>query len=140
MKRLIRAFSLAVVLMTAAMAGQASAQKIKIDGAWARLDGNAGEVFVTITNTASSSDQLFAIKTKAAKTAVLHTGSDHSASGKMTRMMALVIPAEGKIVLHPDGRHIMMLGLTGPLKNGDTVTLRLFFKKAGVIAIEAKVR
>ena len=41
--------------------------------------------------------------------------------------------------MKPGGAHIMLMGLTGPLKEGDTISVTLDFEKAGDVTVEAKV-
>ena len=50
-----------------------------------------------------------------------------------------VIPAGGTVVLQPGGNHIMLMGLTGPLRNGSAVTLALE-TSAGRVSLTVPVR
>jgi copper(I)-binding protein len=40
---------------------------------------------------------------------------------------ALTIPARGQLAFAPGGLHLMVMGLKGPIKAGDAVTMRLSF-------------
>lgn len=59
---------------------------------------------------------------------------------RMRPLAKVDLPAGGRIEMKPGGHHIMLLGLTGDLRPGDTVTVRLRFEKAGERVIEAPVR
>ena len=51
----------------------------------------------------------------------------------------LVIPAGGSASLSPGGFHLMLMGLTAPLKEGQMVPLTLTFEKAGPIEVQLQV-
>ncbi len=51
----------------------------------------------------------------------------------------LVIPAGATLEMGTGGTHVMLMGLTAPLKQGDTVVLDLVFAKAGKIEVNALV-
>jgi len=51
----------------------------------------------------------------------------------------LDIPAGQSVALNPGGKHIMLMGLTGPLVEGAEITLTLTFEKAGAIEVSAPV-
>jgi copper(I)-binding protein len=44
------------------------------------------------------------------------------------------------VELKPGGFHMMLMGLTRPLKTGDKVQLTLNFEKAGKIPVTAEVK
>jgi copper(I)-binding protein len=52
----------------------------------------------------------------------------------------LEIPAGGTVTLAPGGFHLMLIGLTAPLKAGTRVPVTLVFEKAGSIDIELDVQ
>lgn len=72
--------------------------------------------------------------------AVLHTGEKKAGDRKMRRMMALVIAPGEKVRFQTGDRHIMLMGLKQPLRKGDTIPLKLFFKKAGAIEVDVQVK
>lgn len=58
--------------------------------------------------------------------------------GGVMRMRAretLVIPAKGSLELKAGGPHIMLMGLPKGLKAGDTLPLRLHFKRGGDVVV-----
>jgi periplasmic copper chaperone A len=59
---------------------------------------------------------------------------------EMHPQVQCVIPAGGRLELHPGGAHMMLLGLTQALRPGDIVRLVLTFRQAGAVAVEAVVK
>jgi copper(I)-binding protein len=59
---------------------------------------------------------------------------------KMRPLASLDIPAGQPVTLKPGGDHIMLMGLNGPLREGQSFPLTLTFEKAGArevtVAIE----
>jgi hypothetical protein len=50
------------------------------------------------------------------------------------------LPAGQSLVFKPGGNHVMLMGLTGTLKEGDAVDLVLTFAKAGPVTLHVTVR
>ena len=56
---------------------------------------------------------------------------------KMSEMKdGLEIPAGAKVELKPGSYHVMFMGLTTGIKEGDTVKVTLKFEKAGEVEVE----
>lgn len=92
--------------------------------------------YVVIANEGTTPDRLIAVETPIAAMATLHV-TDFGADG-VARMQALdgLEIAGGEIVtLEPGGMHVMLMGLTAPLKAGDTVPATLVFEHAGRVEI-----
>ncbi len=96
--------------------------------------------YLEIVNAGSVGDRLLGVETAIAKQAMLHT-TDHGADGvaRMIHLDAIDIPADGTVLLEPGGLHIMLMGLTGPLTEGDMIPATLVFERAGRVAIEFSV-
>jgi len=50
---------------------------------------------------------------------------------KMRPLAGLDVPAGQPVTLKPSGDHIMLMGLNGPLREGQSFPLTLTFEKAG---------
>lgn len=112
--------------------------QVQITDAYGRSTGASGAVFLTITNPDVTDDRLLSATTDAAEMAMLHT-SMMDANGVMSMPElagGVVIPAGGAHALARGGDHIMLMGLTAPLKDGDTLRLILTFELAGPIALD----
>lgn len=96
--------------------------------------------YMGISNSGHDADKLIAIETPAAQSAMLH-GTEHGTDGvaRMVPLEGLEIPAGDTVVLEPGGMHVMLMGLTGPLTEGQMVPGVLVFEKAGRVEMEFMV-
>ncbi len=112
-----------------------------VDDAYARVTPTAGAVFFTLVNHSIEDDRLISVTTDAAARAEIHTNIE-DANGVM-QMRALpdgiVIPGLGEHALARGGDHLMLMGLTKPLKQGDVVTLTLTFERGGAMTLDVPV-
>ena len=96
--------------------------------------------YLEIVNAGSVGDRLLGVETAIAKQAMLHTtnlGADGVA--RMVHLDVIDIPANGTVLLEPGGMHIMLMGLTGPLTQGDMIPATLVFERAGRVEVEFSV-
>jgi periplasmic copper chaperone A len=96
--------------------------------------------YFIIENHAVQDDRLLAVRTDAAERAELHRSAE--ADGVMTMTPVpegFAIDGSGTIALERGGAHVMLLGLTRPLADGDLVTLTLTFERAGEVVVEVPV-
>ena len=131
---------IAAFLTLPAIAGS----EIRIEDGYARASGlraMAGAAFMHILNTGDTDDQLIAVRTDAAKRAELHTHVETEGGVMQMRRVegGFAIPAGGDHWLARGGDHIMLMGLTRPLAQGDSITLTLTFEQAGDITIDLPV-
>ena len=121
----------------------ADSSGIKIDQVWARATPGAAKtaaIYLTITNTGTAPDALEgAASTPVAAHADLHEEKMANGVMEMRPVKSLTIEPGKSIVLQPNGYHIMLTGLKGPLKEGQTVPLTLTFEHAGKEAVTASV-
>jgi copper(I)-binding protein len=96
--------------------------------------------YLGIVNTGSTADRLLGVETGIAKRAMLHT-TEHADDGvaRMVHLDAIEIPAGGAVTLAPGGLHIMLMGLTGPVTEGDMIPATLVFETAGRVEVEFSV-
>lgn len=134
----------ALLALTAALPLQAQDQPIGIEGAFARSNGvmgGAGAVFLTMTNAGATDDRLLSVASDAAQMAALHRHSEN-ADGVMSMGEidgGIALPAGASHALRRGGDHIMLMGLTRVLNEGDTVSVALTFEQAGIITIDVPV-
>lgn len=122
----------------------ASAGDITVTDAYVRASGasaKSGAIFMQIENSADTDDRLIAAATPAARKAELHTHimTDQGVMQMRQVKDGLVIPAHDVHMLARGGDHVMLMGLTGPLAQGDMVELTLTFEKAGKLTLEVPV-
>lgn len=116
---------------------------VHIDGAYARVMPGAktGAIFLSIENHAAVDERLVTVSTDVAERAELHTHKA-GADGVMQMLKiegGIAIPAGEIHDLARGGDHIMLMGLTRPVKEGDTINLMLTFEHAGEVAVEVPV-
>lgn len=95
--------------------------------------------FLRIRNTGKQADVLLDISTPIAAVAELHSMTMVGDVMHMDRLPSLPVAAGATVVLDPDSRHIMLMGLKAPLHIGQQVPFSLHFRKAGVVAVQATV-
>ncbi|PZF77847.1 hypothetical protein DK847_05315 [Aestuariivirga litoralis] len=125
-----------------ALAPGAHASSVMVMKAYARASATAGAetgaAYVSLM-LHGDADRLVAVSTPAARMAGLHETRQVDGVMKMAHVDAIDIPAHGMLEMKPGGYHIMLMGLTRPLKEGDEIDLTLTFEKAGEVQVKAKV-
>ncbi|MDV3253163.1 copper chaperone PCu(A)C [Devosia sp. BK] len=126
---------------TAAPAGDVvTVGTLEISGAFTRAtlpNAPVGGGFFTIHNTGSEDDRLVSASTPIAKATQIHEMAMEGDVMKMRELdEGLVIPAGETVVLEPGGKHLMMMGLTGAITEGETVPVTLTFEKAGDVTLD----
>ena len=119
----------------------AVAQEIVIVDAYARLarpGAPVGAAFFVIRNNGTESDRLIGVRTDIAALAEVHTHIESDDGIMRMRPVegGLEIPASGEHTLKRGADHIMVMGLTKRLEQGDTLPLTLIFENTDEITIE----
>ena len=115
---------------------------VTVNGAFARATigaGRNGTVYLSIHNPTSRPDRLIGARTEVAKHAKLHTHLHENGVMKMRPIDGVKIPAHGRTELKPGGDHLMLMGLSAPLKMGDNFSVILVFEEAGEISVMVKI-
>ncbi len=96
--------------------------------------------YMAIINNGTQADRLIGIESDIAAKAQVHESKvDANGLGTMDHVDAIDIPAGGTVSLEHGGYHIMFMGLTGPLTEGELHKGVLIFEKAGRVEIEFMV-
>ncbi len=144
MSRSFAAAALALTLALPAMAEDvARVGSVVIADPWARASivaGRPGAAYLTLRNEGAEPDALVEATTPAAGHAMLHE-TTLSADGvaRMGHVDALEIPPGGAATLAPGGLHLMLMDLSAPLREGETVALTLRFRSGGEATVTAPV-
>ena len=137
-----------LALLVAFLAVPAAAQDyrvgtLEIGHPWTRATPSTAPTaggFLTVTNKGTTPDKLISAKSAAAETVQIHT---MKMEGNVMRMReqdgGLEIAPGATVTLAPGHLHLMMMGLKGPLKQGEKVPVTLVFEKAGPIDVELAV-
>jgi periplasmic copper chaperone A len=126
------------------LAFPAFAQGIEVHDAYARsASGMAttGAAFMVIHNHGGAADRLIGVSSDVAEKVELHTHRE-DANGVM-RMIhveeGFELPTDGEIVMERGGHHVMFMGLTAPMVQGDVIDLTLVFAQAGEVTVQVPV-
>ncbi|RAH99892.1 copper resistance protein CopZ [Acuticoccus sediminis] len=116
---------------------------LDIETVWMRQPPPGASVaggYLTVTNTGDTDDTLLGGTIGFARTVEVHEMA--VTNGVMTMQEVeggLVIPAGETVTLAPGGYHLMMLGLSGAPKAGETVPITLRFEHAGPVELMMEV-
>jgi periplasmic copper chaperone A len=133
---------LVLVLLSAPAALAADHGGIAVMQAWTRASpGQApnGAVYFVIRNAGPSADVLTGAYCEVAQKTELHESMMSGAMMQMKPLAEVPIPAGQAVEFKPGGRHVMLMGLKAPLKEGDHFPLTLDFKSAGAQTVEVAV-
>ena len=111
---------------------------LEIQHPWARLTvagQSAGGGYLAIRNTGSVPDRLLGASAPGRATVELHEMRMDGDVMRMREIKALELPAGKLVTLAPGGLHLMLTGLTAPLKIGDKLPVKLRFEKAGEVEV-----
>jgi len=120
----------AIALSLMGLAFQASAQT-KVDNAWVRATvptQTASGAFMTVT--ADSDSKLLSVATPIAKDVQIHEMTMKNDVMSMGPVKFVELPAGEAVKLDPNGYHVMLMGLSAQLKEGETVPLTLTVENA----------
>ncbi|MCK1786726.1 copper chaperone PCu(A)C [Pseudomonas sp. TNT11] len=112
------------------LAAHASAQ-VHVSDAWVRatVPGQLSSgAFMTVT--ADSDSKLLRVASPVAKDVQIHEMSMKDDVMRMGPVDSIALPAGTAVKLDPNGYHVMLMGLTGQIKEGDQVPLTLTVENA----------
>lgn len=143
MKRAM-AIMVATLTMAGALSGCAKPAELAAEGAWVRLPavpGRPASGYAVVTG-ADRPAVLLRVSADAAIRTEMHESM--AMAGGMTTMRpidSIPLPAQGRIVFAPGGRHLMLFGINSSVKPGGTMILTFSFgdgtrvqRKATVVA------
>ncbi len=144
----LRPLATALLLLLAVAAPAAAGSPVgvgdlEVSGAWARASigtSRPGAAYFAVTNTGDAPDSLVAIASPAAAMPMIHaTAVSDAGVARMEPVPTLEIPPGETVTLAPGGMHVMLMNLSAPLVEGQTLPLTLTFEKAGTVEIAAPI-
>ncbi len=130
----------ALTVLLAACSGVAGGGEIVVSDARVPVPAGAnGAAYMTLTNDGDTDDQLVGVTSDVAEAVELHQSAMQDGSMSMQQVDGIDLPAGGAAVLEPGGFHVMLVGVTAELAEGDTVDLTLEFANAGERTVSAEV-
>lgn len=128
MMKLLRALALPL-LMLHLLPAQADADKVKIEGAWARATAPGQEVAAAYMKLTSAEDlTVVKVESPAADFVEIHKMSMNNGTMEMRMLEELKLPAGQTVKLEPGGFHLMLIDLKKPLQDGAQVHFNLHLK------------
>ncbi len=95
--------------------------------------------YMVIANSGSA-DAIVKAESDVAKTVELHNVVMENNVMQMRPVDAIEVPANGQVELKPGGFHVMLIGLTRDLNEGDEVVIKLITRSGKTIEVKAPVR
>jgi copper(I)-binding protein len=140
MSRLLFVAAVLGLLALPAQAADIMVGHLKISAPWARATPKGAQVgggYLTITNMGSEPDRLLGGTSAVAKEVQVHEMTMANGVMKMRQLAGgLEIKPGATVTLKPGGYHIMFVGLTQPLKQGEHFKVTLAFAKAGKVDVD----
>ncbi len=120
-----------------------SQPKIVVENPWIREVppvSTMSAMFMTLKNEGNEEDFLIGVETDISRIAEIHTTIMEEGMMKMRRIEKVRIPPNGKVEFKPMGKHIMLIDLKRPIREGEKVNVILIFEKSGRIELEVPVK
>jgi periplasmic copper chaperone A len=138
-KYAVTALIFTVGLIAAARA--APGGDLDIKGAWSRATPPGIEVGVAylVIDNHGKPDRLLSVSSPIAKQTELHVSEMADGLMTMRHLNAVDIATGTPTKFEPGGKHIMLVGLKQPLKDGDAFPVTLTFENAGSIQVSVPI-
>ena len=138
---LFAALAMAALAPATAHAGEPA---IAVADAYARApspSAPAGAAYIDIVNHAETDDRLLTVASDAAARTELHTvETDDQGMTRMVHMAeGIEVPAGATLDMGRGGIHVMLMGLSAPLEQGNSVEVVLTFRDAGEVTVTVPV-
>ena len=121
------------------VAAFAAAPSVTASAGWAPPSPGQTNAVGYLTLTAAQDDALTGIDSDCCRAVELHTHRMDGDIMRMRRVDEVPLPAHETVTLEPGGYHIMLIGLSQPLVDGDTVALTLHFAHAPDQQVQLRV-
>jgi copper(I)-binding protein len=144
LRRLISCLvSLAGLLLAVGPAPAETVGAISVENAWSRAVPSGAKVavgYLAIRNDGDEPDRLLSASAPFAGKAEIHQSSMEEGMMRMRPVPdGVPVPAKAIVTLEPHSYHLMFMQLTRPLEEGDTVTAKLTFERAGSVDVAFQV-
>ena len=109
------------------------------------LDGSAGvgtnsAAYLLLRNDGERRDGLVGGESPAASAVEVHESVMYGEVMRMQKVEELELPAHGTVEMKPGGVHLMLLGITRPLEDGEEIEITLRFMRSGEMTVTLPVR
>ena len=114
---------------------------LMIEKAWARKTSRtvSAAAYFIIRNDSHAMETLTGVSADIAESAMIHRSYEADGMMRMDHVETLPIAPGEALTFAPGGYHVMLMGLSQPLAEGDVFYLTLHFENAGDIAVVVEV-
>lgn len=145
MKRRTLVLSVAATMALAVspvFAEDVQTDNLVISGAFSRATPKmamTGIGYATISSLGEA-DRLIGFTSPACERPELHTHINDGGIMRMREVEGIDVPAGGEVRLEPGGLHMMLIGLTQQLVEGESISATLIFEKAGEVPVTLEIK
>ena len=124
-----------------AMAQEFKVGPLVVERPYARVSAaRNGAAYVTIVNNGEQSDRLIRAASPRSTKVEMHTMTMDGDIMRMRQVTDIEVPSKAKVAIRPgEGLHIMLIGLKGPLTEGERFPLSLEFERSGKLEVTVEV-
>jgi copper(I)-binding protein len=103
--------------------------------------GPTAAAFMVIYNQGGAADRLIGVRSDVAARTELHTHiSDENGVMQMVEVEeGFELPTDGEILMQRGSHHVMFMGVTEPLVDGQVIPVTLVFETAGEVVVDVTV-
>lgn len=114
---------------------------LEISGVWARKTRRttSAAVYLKIHNGTETVESITDVSSPIANMATLHLSQEVDGVMRMDMQDSVTVPVNETVSFEPGGLHIMLMGLSKPLAEGEVFPVTLSFEKAGDITVYVDV-
>jgi len=143
MKRIIKTLLLCVAFLSPIAYAATTAESIMVDNVVARATPpgqKQSAIYLTLYNTSDKWHQLVNVTSPEAAQIQLHTTVEKEGVYSMKRLETIDLPPKKAVKLVPGATHIMVIGLSNPLREGDNIPITLIFEDGSHLQLLANIK
>jgi len=137
------ALAACAMVMACGAEDKSASPDLDVEDAWVRAAtvGSNSAAYLIVHSSGQAPDRLLGGSADFATATELHrTTIDEDGMALMGRVEGLDLAAGATVVLEPGSFHLMLMGVTRSLTEGETVDIILEFETVGPVTVEAEVR
>ncbi len=131
------------IIACMALASCAPPHKLRVDEAklvLSPVDSNPSALYFTVHGNQEDVDLMFVVTDSAIRTEMHESGVDKETGAmSMTPLKKVTIPAKGKVVFKPGGKHVMVWGVNLKARRLGEIGLEFVFSNGDRILVDAVV-
>ncbi len=138
----VAVYAMLCSLWSVASADILEADCLELDEAWARATppgATTAAIYGPLVNRGDREVVIVSMVSAVAKMAMFHATRIEDGMMRMTHEDEVSIAPGHKLVLEPGGRHLMLMGLVGPLVEGEHVRVILNLEGGDAVPVVARV-